>query len=146
MLTSLVVIVNKVKGKKQCSKMCFLELIGSFIQEMRNTSSQMLPNVSPIVKCFFFLFFTPLGDVVGCLVDFHSPRKSLICVVKNDRIIYRRWVSIKAEVLYPIINVWWGPVELHVDWLSQSPPSLSMVSCSTVAHGIHRWILLGYSI
>ncbi|XP_072030886.1 uncharacterized protein [Amphiura filiformis] len=70
------------------------------------------------------------GDVVGCLVDFHSARKSLICVIKNDRIIYRRWVSIKAEVLYPIINVWWGPVELHVNWLNQSPPSLSMNNLS----------------
>ena len=73
-------------------------------------------------------FTLSTGDVVGCLVDYHSKHKSLICVLKNERIIYRRWVSIKTESLFPIINVWWGPVELHVIWLSENAPSISMVS------------------
>ena len=67
------------------------------------------------------------GDVVGLCIDYFTPTKSLVCIYKNDKLVQRRWLSLKPEFLFPTINVWWGTVELHVDWLSSSPPSCSQV-------------------
>ncbi|XP_033639739.1 uncharacterized protein LOC117300133 [Asterias rubens] len=70
------------------------------------------------------------GDVVGLCIDYFTPTKSLVCIYKNDKLVQRRWLSLKPEFLFPTINVWWGTVELHVDWLSSSPPSCSQDNVS----------------
>ena len=79
-----------------------------------------------LVKYPFVLFlFT--GDVITLVVEQLTAYKSLVCVWKNDKIQCRQWVTIRAENLYPTINAWWGPAELHVEWLSSTVPQLSMV-------------------
>ncbi|XP_038066294.1 uncharacterized protein LOC119736351 [Patiria miniata] len=70
------------------------------------------------------------GDVVGLYIDYHSKHKSLVCVSKNDQLVHRRWLALKEEFLLPTINVWWGTAELHVDWLSSSPPISSLDNLS----------------
>ncbi|XP_022090971.1 uncharacterized protein LOC110979466 [Acanthaster planci] len=70
------------------------------------------------------------GDVVGLYIDYHSKHKSLVCVLKNDQLVHRRWLALKEDLLLPTVNVWWGTAELHVDWLSSSPPVSSQENLS----------------
>ena len=67
------------------------------------------------------------------IVEQLTATKSLICIIKNEAIDCRRWVTLKAEELLPTINAWWGSAELHVEWLSSSVPSLSMVRAARIS-------------
>ncbi|XP_072164439.1 uncharacterized protein [Diadema setosum] len=68
------------------------------------------------------------GDVITFVVEQLTATKSLVCVLKNDAIQCRRWLTMKAEDLFPTVNAWWGPAELHVEWLATSGPSLSVTN------------------
>nr|XP_054759000.1 uncharacterized protein LOC129265046 isoform X1 [Lytechinus pictus] len=68
------------------------------------------------------------GDTITLVIEQLTAQKSLVCIWKNDMIQCRQWVTIQARNLYPTINAWWGPAELHVEWLSSTVPELSMTN------------------
>ncbi|PIK55195.1 hypothetical protein BSL78_07925 [Apostichopus japonicus] len=59
------------------------------------------------------------GDTITFYLDYHTPEKSLIGILKNGQLICRRWVTLNAEYVLPTVNVWWGPTELKVRWRSE---------------------------
>ena len=56
------------------------------------------------------------GDLVSCCVEYFMADRSLVNFMKNDRLVFRQWVTLGPDQLYPTIGFENGPAEISVEW------------------------------
>jgi hypothetical protein len=74
-------------------------------------------------KLHYHDYISFAGDTLTCVIEHFSPEKALVNFIKNGRLVFRQWVNLPDDQLYPTIGFENGPIEISVDWpLSDMPP------------------------